>query len=305
MRLASSSAAASNSLQPSVPASVAERDMRSLAQVREGGSPSRRITVATTTYSPFASRAARSSSRLGTGGAARECGGDDFARPRDVVNGGGIAGRQTETSKRLIEVQAHGQQHVRWIERPRRACRSARSSDARDVKREQHVLALAVGEGAGREVGQAIFAAGETPAQRAGNIRKGGRLLPRFDRALDSIALAYRYRGGEGQRGNDVFVTGAAAPLLRASIKERIDTHAVFDVDCAAASGAELVPAEGDDVGVAGDWNPARTGACVDVHEGTDRVRAIDHVASALDRADLVVGEAHRKQRVARRNRIR
>src|SRR5258708_12603055 len=110
MGLASASAAASNSLQPSVPASVAERDMRSLAPVREGGSPSRRITVASTTSSPFASRAARSSSRLGTGGAARERGSDDFARPREVVIGGGIARRQPPTSPRPLQPQAYGHQ---------------------------------------------------------------------------------------------------------------------------------------------------------------------------------------------------
>src|SRR5713226_736692 len=115
MRLASSRAAASNSLQPSVPARVAVRESKSLAPVLDGGSPSSLITVARITSSPRASRAASSSSRLGTGRAAGEDVGYDVARARDLIVGGRIPGRQPETAERGVQAQAHCEQDVGWI----------------------------------------------------------------------------------------------------------------------------------------------------------------------------------------------
>src|SRR5881397_280046 len=105
-------AAESNSLQPSVPASAASRDIRSLAPGWEGGSPSSLTTVASTTSSPRASRRASSSSTLGTRRGPRE----DRAQDRDGAGnrllGGRIARRQTKASQRLLQAQAHRQQHV-------------------------------------------------------------------------------------------------------------------------------------------------------------------------------------------------
>src|SRR5713101_4696387 len=135
---ASASAAASNSLQPRVPARVAARDSNTLAPVREGGSPSRRITVASTTSSPLARRAAISSSRLGTGGGGGQRGGYDVARARDLFMGGRVPGGPPEAAERGLQAQSH---------------------------RQQHVLALAFVERTGGEVGQARLRAGEPAAE--------------------------------------------------------------------------------------------------------------------------------------------
>src|SRR5713226_5971725 len=156
MRLASSRAAASNSLQPSVPARVAVRESKSLAPVLDGGSPSSLITVATITSSPRASRAASSSSRLGTGGAAGEGAGYDVARARDLIVGGRVPGGQPEASQGRLQAQAHREQDMGWIERAGRTRRPARHRDAREVEPKQHVLALAVAKSAAREVRQAL-----------------------------------------------------------------------------------------------------------------------------------------------------
>ena len=100
-------------------------------------------------------------------------------------------------------------------------------------------------------------------------------------------------------------MTRAAAPFLGTPIKEGINAQAVFDVDRAASTGADLMAAEGDDVGAVGDRDPARPGTCVDVNERTDRVSPVDHVANRLDRPDLVVGQADRHQGGAGCDRVR
>src|SRR5689334_19567223 len=99
---ASSSAAESNSLQPSVPASVVVRDMSSLAPGRDGGSPSSLITVASTTSSPLASRRASSVSTSGMGGRPAQNASQDLDRVLDLVVGGCRAGGETEAAQRLV-----------------------------------------------------------------------------------------------------------------------------------------------------------------------------------------------------------
>src|SRR6266705_6248687 len=103
MAAESSSAAVSNSLQPSVPASATSCAIRSFAPGCDGGSPSSLITVASTTSSPCASRAASSSSTLGTSGSLRENGLQDRCRGRDVFVGGAVTGGQAQAAQRLLQ----------------------------------------------------------------------------------------------------------------------------------------------------------------------------------------------------------
>src|SRR5467141_579370 len=108
----SARAAASNSLHPSVPASVAVRERRSLAPGRDGGSPSSLITVASSTSSPEEMRRASSSSTLGTDAATHQDRNQDRARARDLIVGGGITRGQTEAAQRLVQTEAHREQRV-------------------------------------------------------------------------------------------------------------------------------------------------------------------------------------------------
>src|SRR4030088_1107939 len=149
MRGASASAAASDSLQPSVPAQGAVRESRIFAPAWEGGSPSTLITVARTTSSPRATRAARSSSRLGTGRRSGQRIADDRVCARDLFVGRGIAGRQPKAAPRLLEAEAHGEQNMRGIERAGCTCGAARRGDSSEVEREQQVFAPAIRESAG------------------------------------------------------------------------------------------------------------------------------------------------------------
>src|SRR5437867_620722 len=103
MAAESASAAKSNSLQPSVPASAASRDMRTLAPGWEGGSPSSLTTVARTTSSPRASRRASSSSTLGMHAAATQNGVEDLARADHLRLCGGVTGRQAQAAERLLQ----------------------------------------------------------------------------------------------------------------------------------------------------------------------------------------------------------
>src|SRR5207302_8957111 len=84
----------SNSLHPSVPARGAFRVISSFAPGCDGGSPASLITVASTASSPCASRAASSSSTLGTSGSLHEDGLQDRCRGRAVVVGGVAIGGQ-------------------------------------------------------------------------------------------------------------------------------------------------------------------------------------------------------------------
>src|ERR1700687_6183227 len=215
MRLASSRAAASNSLQPSVPARVAVRDIRSLAPVLEGGSPSSLMTVASITSSPRANRAARSSSRLGTGSTAGEDAGYDVARARALILGGRLPGGEPQASKRRVKAQAHREQDMGWIERAGGARGPARRCEAGDVEREQHVLAFAIAERAAREVGQALDRARQLSAELGEEAAKGSRLPVRNACARLSFARAQQDGGCKRERGGDVFVPGAGAPPPR------------------------------------------------------------------------------------------
>src|SRR5260370_10935527 len=133
MRAASSRAAAASALQPSVPASVAVRDSKCFGLVLEGGSASSLTAVARITSSPAASRAARSSSRLGTGRAAGEDAGYDVARARDLFVGRRVPGRQPKAAERGVQAQAHREQNMRWIERAGGTRGPTRRRDAGDV----------------------------------------------------------------------------------------------------------------------------------------------------------------------------
>src|SRR5690348_14320909 len=126
MPAASAIAAESNSLQPRVPASLVDRVISSLAPDCDGGSPSSLMTVASTTSSPFAIRLASSSSTLGTGAWPAQHGAKDLAPARDLVVGRRVAGGQAQAAQRLLERDAHREQHVRRVERSRRASRTAR-----------------------------------------------------------------------------------------------------------------------------------------------------------------------------------
>src|SRR6202165_3359310 len=190
MRLASSRAAASNSLQPSVPARVAVRDIRSLAPVLEGGSPSSLMTVASITSSPRANRAARSSSRLGPGSTAGEDAGYDVARARDLIVGGRVPGGEPQASKRRVKAQAPREQDMGGIERAGGARGPARRCEAGDVEREQHVLAFAIAERAAREGGQVVHRARQLSAELGEEAAKGSRLPVRNACARPSFARA-------------------------------------------------------------------------------------------------------------------
>src|SRR6266513_6021706 len=115
---ASASAAESNSLHPSVPASVPVRDIKSLAPDCDGGSPSSLTTVARITSSPRPSLLASSASTecVRPGSPAGWLGTDrrlaqDLPqnRGRDVDLGvrGRIAGCQAHATDRLLHVHAH------------------------------------------------------------------------------------------------------------------------------------------------------------------------------------------------------
>src|SRR5205823_14261420 len=88
------------------------RVISSFAPGCDGGSPSSLITVASTTSSPCASRAASSSSTLGTSGSLRENGLQDRCRGRDVFVGGVVTGGQAQAAQRLLQAQAHREQDV-------------------------------------------------------------------------------------------------------------------------------------------------------------------------------------------------
>src|SRR5436309_12395745 len=139
-------AAESNSLQPSVPASAASRDIRSLAPGWEGGSPSSLTTVASTTSSPRASRRASSSSTLGMHAAATQHGVEDLARPHHLSRRGGVTGRQAQAAERLLEAHPGREQDVRRVERPRCASRTAGGGKAGEVERQPRVLAAPAGK---------------------------------------------------------------------------------------------------------------------------------------------------------------
>src|SRR5579859_2244382 len=165
MAAASFSAAESNSLHPSVPASVAVRDMSTFAPARDGGLPSSLITVARTTSSPRASRCASSSSTLGTCVRSRENGTKDGARARDLLVGGRVARGQAQTPQGLVHRQPHRQQDVRRVERAGRASGSARRGHPGKVERQEQVLAPPRRKRGGGVVGESILSAGEPAAE--------------------------------------------------------------------------------------------------------------------------------------------
>src|SRR5579872_1145709 len=117
MPAASASAAESNSLQPSVPASEVARDIKSLAPGCDGGSPSSLMTVARTTSSPRPRRRASSSS---TESGMRRRPGQDLPQYRDgepdLFVGRVVAGREAKRSERELEREAHREQHMRRVE---------------------------------------------------------------------------------------------------------------------------------------------------------------------------------------------
>src|SRR5437773_7333532 len=113
----SARAAESNSLQPSVPASAASRDIKSLAPVCDGGSPSSLTTVASTTSWPSARQRASSSSTLATDRNPAEHRPQDLDRARDLRVGGCVAGGQAQAAQCALHAQPHRQEDVRRVKR--------------------------------------------------------------------------------------------------------------------------------------------------------------------------------------------
>src|SRR5919108_5582730 len=102
-------AAESNSEQPSVPAMSPPRSSNSFAPGREGGSPSVRTTVASTTSRPSRRRRASSSSTEGSGirgDLAKDALQRRF-RELHFSGGGRVAEREAKASERFVKGESH------------------------------------------------------------------------------------------------------------------------------------------------------------------------------------------------------
>ena len=132
--------------------------------------------------------------------------------------------------------------------------------------------------------------------------QRGGLRAPRFERVRRGRERRRPARLRRRSQPRQLLESGPASPLLRAAVQQRIEAHAVSDEQDSAATGAELVAAERDEVGAARDWDPARSRARVDVDQRSELMRASDHLRHRLDRPDLIVGEADRDEGCAARN---
>jgi len=193
---------------------------------------------------------------------------------------------------------------VRRVERAGRTGGSARGRHPAKVERQEHVLAAPGGESGGGVVGESICGAGETAAELAQRAAELGGLRLSLLGPSSALPDAHVQRCGDRHGGVHVLASGAATPFLRAAMELRVDARAVANVQSATAAGAELVPAQRNEIGALGDVNPPWAGTRVDVNERTDCVRALNGLGHGLDGPDLVVREPDGNQADAGLDRV-
>ena len=232
--------------------------------------------------------------------------GNDGERGVDVGGIGRVAEAETDRRSRPVRPDAHGEEHVRRIDRAGSARRSRRCVDGLLIERDEQRLGLDARETAVEDSFDAM--AGIAVDDESGNraCKPGLELVAQLGdtRALGTAVGIGRPQGRrETDDRRDVLGSRASGTLVATTVDQRHELHAVTNHERAdALRTAELVPGDGHEIatrGPAAQVEPARRLHRVGVQHGLRCPVAHEpgYLCERLDDAGLVVYEHHRHNR--------